>query len=301
MHRRLPTFSRVLTLTAVPALGLFMAVGSIATASASTTHHAAHTLTSAQRATAARAALRKLLAGQHPTNHAVGHGIHSNAVTKVSSTNWAGYADTGTGFTKVSGSWTEPTTKCPSSGEAIAAYWIGIDGYSSQTVEQDGTLAFCDKGQLADYSWWEMYPSNDIQVVGTGVKGGDKITASVVRTGTKYALKVTDATTKGNNVSENETCAAATCTDTSAEWIVERPSGSTGLFILPDFGTAKFTAKAKAVLGFIVARLRRIPVIQTLSYFQPSRTRIPADALNAAPARDSQSILHTISESGRSL
>jgi hypothetical protein len=245
MHRRLPTFSRVLTLTAVPALGLFMAVGSIATASASTTHHAAHTLTSAQRATAARAALRKLLAGQHPTNHAVGHGIHSNAVTKVSSTNWAGYADTGTGFTKVSGSWTEPTTKCPSSGEAIAAYWIGIDGYSSQTVEQDGTLAFCDKGQLADYSWWEMYPSNDIQVVGTGVKGGDKITASVVRTGTKYALKVTDATTKGNNVSENETCAAATCKDTSAEWIAERPSGSSGLAILPDFNVIKFTKSAQ--------------------------------------------------------
>lgn len=244
MLRRLPRFSRALTVTAAPALGLFLAVGSMTTASASTTHHASHPQTSQQREAAARAALESLLRG-HATNHAVGHGIHSNAVTKADSTNWSGYADTGTGFTKVSGKWTEPTVKCPGSGTAIAAYWIGIDGYSSNSVEQDGTLAYCDSGSLTDYSWWEMYPTNSVQLVGGTVKAGDKITASVVRTGTKYALKVTDATTSGNTVSKSETCTAAKCKDTSAEWIVERPSGSSGLFILPNFGTAKFTASSQ--------------------------------------------------------
>jgi Peptidase A4 family len=245
MHRRLPRFTRALTLTAVPALGIFMAVGSMASASASTTRHASHAQTAAQRAAAARAALQRLLDGQRATNHAVGHGIHSNSVTKVSSTNWSGYADTGKGFSKVSAKWTEPSVKCPASGTAIAAYWVGIDGYSSSTVEQDGTLAYCSSGSLTDYTWWEMYPANDVQLVGSTVKAGDKITGSVVRTGTSYALKVTDATTSGNNVSKKETCAAATCKDTSAEWIVERPSGSSGLFVLPDFGTAKFTGAAQ--------------------------------------------------------
>ena len=244
MHRRLPRFTRALTVTAAPALGLFMAFGSMSSASAGTTHSASHAQTAAQREAAARAALQKLLDGQHATNHVVGHGIHSNAVTKVTSTNWSGYADTGSGFSKVSASWTEPSVTCTSA-TAIAAYWVGIDGYSSSTVEQDGTLAYCSGGTLTDYTWWEMYPSNDVQLVGATVKAGDKITGSVVRTGTKYALKVTDATTSGDNVSENETCAAATCKDTSAEWIVERPSGSTGLFILPDFGTAKFTGAAQ--------------------------------------------------------
>ncbi|HEY1920435.1 MAG TPA: G1 family glutamic endopeptidase [Streptosporangiaceae bacterium] len=244
MHRRLPRFTRALTVTAAPALGLFMAFGSMSSASAGTTHSASHAQTAAQREAAARAALQKLLDGQHATNHAVGHGIRSNAVTKTTSTNWSGYADTGSGFSKVSGAWTEPSVTCTSA-TAIAAYWVGIDGYSSDTVEQDGTLAYCSGGTLTDYSWWEMYPSNDVQLVGSTVKAGDKITASVVRTGTKYALKVTDATTSGNNVSENETCAAATCKDTSAEWIVERPSGSSGLYILPDFGTAKFTASSQ--------------------------------------------------------
>jgi type II secretory pathway pseudopilin PulG len=243
MLRSLPRFTRALTLTAVPALGLFMAAGSIASASASTTH-AAHVQTAAQREAAARAALEHMLS-THPTAHLVGHGIHSNSVTKVDSTNWSGYANTGTGYTKVSGSWTEPTVKCPSSGTAIAAYWVGIDGYSSDSVEQDGTLAYCDAGSLTNYSWWEMYPTNSVQLVGSTVKAGDKITGSVVRTGTKYALKVTDSTTSGNNVSKSETCAASSCKDTSAEWIVERPSGSGGLFVLPDFGTAKFTASSQ--------------------------------------------------------
>lgn len=244
MHRRLPRFTRALTVTAAPALGLFMAFGSMSSASAGTTHSASHAQTAAQREAAARAALQHLLDSRHPTNQLVGHGAHSNAVTKVSSTNWSGYADTGTGFSKVSGKWTEPSVTCTSA-TAIAAYWVGIDGYSSDTVEQDGTLAYCSGGTLTDYSWWEMYPSNDVQLVGSTVKAGDKITASVVRTGTKYALKVTDATTSGNNVSKSETCAAATCKDTSAEWIVERPSGSSGLYILPDFGTAKFTASSQ--------------------------------------------------------
>jgi hypothetical protein len=245
MLRRLPRFSRALTVTAAPALGVFLAVGSMTTASASTTHHASHPQTSQQREAAARTALENLLRGHHATNQAVGHGIHSSAVTKTTSSNWSGYADTGKAFTKVSGAWTEPTVKCPASGTAIAAYWIGIDGYNDNSVEQDGTLAYCDSGSLTDYSWWEMYPTNSVQLVGGTVKAGDKITASVVRTGTKYALEVTDATTSGNTVSKSETCTAAKCKDTSAEWIVERPSGSSGLFILPNFGTAKFTASSQ--------------------------------------------------------
>ena len=122
---------------------------------------------------------------------------------------------------------------------------MGIDGYSSGTVEQDGTLAECYEGTASYYTWWEMYPSNDIQTVGDTVKPGDKIAASVIRTGTKYALKLTDSTTAGNNFSKTETCAAATCVDSSAEWIAEAPSGSSGLYPLPKF--TKWTAASDAV------------------------------------------------------
>ena len=52
------------------------------------------------------------------------------------------------------------------SATSLAAFWVGIDGYSSSSVEQDGTLVECYRGTAYYYTWWEMYPTNAIQVVG---------------------------------------------------------------------------------------------------------------------------------------
>ncbi len=135
---------------------------------------------------------------------------------------------------------------------SAAVFWVGIDGISSKdpTVEQDGTIAICPGGgsTTPEYgTWWEMYPKNDVQIVGGTVKPGDKITGSVVRSGTKYTLKVTDSTTAGNSFSKKQTCAASTCKNESAEWIAERPGLSTGLSALPNFGT--WTASGATVKG----------------------------------------------------
>jgi Peptidase A4 family len=67
----------------------------------------------------------------------------------------------------------------------------------------------------------------------------------VVKTGTSYALTVTDATTAGNNISTTQTCAAASCVDTSAEWIAEAPGGPRGEYPLANF--KKWTASAASV------------------------------------------------------
>src|ERR1700678_2931249 len=66
----------------------------------------------------------------------------TGALTQAESTNWAGYADTAGTYTTVSASWTQPAGTC-SSGDTYAAFWIGIDGYSSSTVEQTGTELDC--------------------------------------------------------------------------------------------------------------------------------------------------------------
>jgi hypothetical protein len=62
--------------------------------------------------------------------------------TSVSSSNWVGYAATGAAgsFTSVSASWTQPTASC-ATGSQYAAFWVGLDGYTSKTVEQIGTEA----------------------------------------------------------------------------------------------------------------------------------------------------------------
>jgi Peptidase A4 family len=82
--------------------------------------------------------------GYHPTDRRVG--ITSpgfKGLSDVTSTNWSGYADTGSSFSDVSASWTEPGASCSSRTTSLAAFWVGIDGYSSDSVEQDGTMIEC--------------------------------------------------------------------------------------------------------------------------------------------------------------
>jgi hypothetical protein len=218
----------------VPAAGI-LAATTVAASAQTTTAVTARPSASAQAAAVAKAAIEKLTVGQQPLNHRVGvvsPAARLRGQSKVQSTNWSGYADTGSSFSKVSGSWTEPSASCGFTTQ-LAAFWVGIDGYSSDSVEQDGTLIECYLGTAYQYTWWEMYPTNDIQVVGETLAPGDAITSTVTRSGTSYTLTVTDSTHPANSFTETETCSS--CANSSAEWIAEAPSGSTGVYPLADF------------------------------------------------------------------
>jgi Peptidase A4 family len=221
-------------LVIVPTLGMAVAVSPAASAGTATAS------LSARAAAAARAALKDVSVGHPPNERVPGHtrGV-GGAPTQQESYNWSGYADDNSkanAYSVVSADWSEPAITCTSE-DQLAAFFVGIDGFSSHTVEQDGTMAQCFEGRAFYYTWWEMYPANAIQVVGTTVAPGDKIIASVSRNGTKYTLKLTDSTHTKNSFSRIETCAAATCVDSSAEWIAEAPSGARGVYPLPDFKT----------------------------------------------------------------
>jgi hypothetical protein len=167
----------------------------------------------------------------------------ASGITAVGSYNWSGYAALSTTkqyFTKVSGSWTVPAVTCTAE-DRLTVNWVGLDGAADSTVEQLGTLSWCYEGAAHYYSWYEMYPTATV-TVGTTVKAGDKVSASVTRTGTSYALTLTDSTTAGNNISATATCSLASCLDESAEWITERPAFEIGIVPLAKFSTAKFTA-----------------------------------------------------------
>ncbi len=167
-------------------------------------------------------------------------------LTQLKSTNWAGYADSSGSaseeYTKVSSTFTQPAITCDASMKGkyqVAVFWDGIDGLTDARVEQAGTEAYCYGGQGPYYTtWWEEFPVNAIQVVGTTVKAGDKITVSIVRSGTKYTVKVTDSTTPANSFSHSFTCASSTCPNSSAEWIAEAPTSATTGTLFP---LAKFT------------------------------------------------------------
>jgi hypothetical protein len=156
--------------------------------------------------------------------------------TKLSSYNWSGYADVASAdqtFGSVSGQWRAPAVLCGRA-DTITSEWVGLDGFSSQTVEQAGTVGWCFQGTPTYFTWYEMYPAGTVEV-GASLRPGDKITASVSRSGTSYTLALTDATRPANSFSVTRTCALTMCLDTSAEWVAERPSFQVGIAPLADY------------------------------------------------------------------
>ncbi len=167
----------------------------------------------------------------------------------VHSTNWSGYAVSGTTkFSDVVGTWTEPTATCSGSGDEYASFWVGIDGYSSSSVEQLGTDSDCVGSTPSYYGWYEMYPANSVNLGSKyPVKPGDRLTAEVKATGTTFTLSMTSS--EGWAFSITKT--SSTAKRSSAEWVVESPeicSSSCSIAELADFGKLTF-ANAEAAAG----------------------------------------------------
>jgi hypothetical protein len=166
--------------------------------------------------------------------------------------NWSGYADTGAAgaFSKVSGSWTVPKLTACTHEHSTNSQWVGFDGFSNGTVEQDGTLAECYLGKPIYVDWYEMFPTDPDVVAEHSVSPGDKINASVTRRGTRYTLVVTDTTHRKDSFTATTTCASATCLNDSAEWINERNVfGINGYSPLSDYRTWKVTNGAATKRG----------------------------------------------------
>jgi hypothetical protein len=185
--------------------------------------------------------------------------------TTVTSDSWAGYAVTGGPFTSVVGTWTQPAVKC-SSGDQYSAFWVGLDGYSSSTVEQTGIEADCD-GRTAEYSaWYEMYPAYPVTYTNV-VKPGDTIVASVTFSGTEtYTLTVQDTTEGWTKTTVKEASGLAR---SSAECVVEAPYDGSVL-PLADFGVFNFASCD--VDGEPISRINPVQIQMTTSSGAPEAT-----------------------------
>jgi peptidase A4-like protein len=186
------------------------------------------------------AAISATAGGATPSMH---HG-RMHRITNSTSSNWSGYAVTGSRFTSVSASWTQPTAKC--SGTAYSSFWVGLDGDTSNTVEQTGTDADCSGSTPQYYAWYEMYPKFPVNLRGT-VRPGDHLSASVTTDGSgRFTLTITDSTQGWTNTTNARLKSAKLA---SAEVIAEAPSSSGGVLPLANFGTVSFSgAKANGSL-----------------------------------------------------
>jgi hypothetical protein len=178
----------------------------------------------------------------------------SDAATRSTSTNWAGYAvtQTGTAFRHVSGTWVQPAVDCTRGGGTYSSVWVGLGGYkaTSTALEQIGTEADCTSAGRATYStWYELVPDTS-HGARIAVRAGDRMHASVVVSGTRTTMTIKNLT---RGTSFTKTLRAAAVDVSAAEWIVEAPSlcsgsgsGRCATTALAPFATTTFTA-ARAV------------------------------------------------------
>jgi hypothetical protein len=220
------------------ALGSMMAAGS-ASAVPAASHHARPGVTNLTEVQPGGAMLGR---GQ---GHAKGNAkaAVSGANTTVQSTNWSGYAVSGSNgqFTSVSASWTQPAATCAGTGrrnQTFSSFWVGLDGFSSNSVEQTGTEADCQGRTASYFGWFEMFPANPVNFRNP-VRPGDSFSASVTFSGTEtFTLILTDHTQGWTqDITQNQTGLDRS----SAEVITEAPSSNSGVLPLANFGTVSYT------------------------------------------------------------
>ncbi len=174
----------------------------------------------------------------------------------ATSSNWAGYAvhRTRVRFTRVSGSWKQPTATCTRGSQTFSAMWVGLGGFSlnSNALEQIGTEVDCTAaGKVSSTAWYELVPAPS-QNISLRIRPGDSMSATVAVVGQRVTASLVDQTT---HKSFQRTFQTTSIDVTSAEWIVEAPSecfndNSCQTLPLANFGTAGFTqARAQTTAG----------------------------------------------------
>lgn len=166
------------------------------------------------------------------------------------SSNWSGYAvatnlssPQNNAISDVKGQWTVPLVNCSgTTTNTYSASWLGIDGYSDNSVEQTGTEQDCINGQPYYAAWYEMYPKPSYRI-NLAVNPGDVISAEVNYTNKRFFLTLTNITTGKSFTTSQKSNGQRQ----SAEWIMEAP-WSGGVLPLANFGTLNFN-NAQATLN----------------------------------------------------
>jgi hypothetical protein len=190
-----------------------------------------------------------------PRIPANGHGLRST----WAASNWSGYAETGSGFTGVTGTWTVPAVASSTSATYSSA-WIGVDGFNNSSLIQTGTEEDYYNGAAHYNAWWEILPAPETALPSNYVvKASDSMKASIYETATVtggtghghfrggggqhvWVITISD-TTQGWSFTTSQSYNGA---GTSAEWVMEAPQVGSKIATLahytvtPPVGTGDF-------------------------------------------------------------
>jgi Peptidase A4 family len=160
-------------------------------------------------------------------------------IKKVGSQNWAGYAVTRGKFKKIRASFYVPFMNCSNDPNTFSSHWVGLDGFNSNTVEQDGIEADCNGTSESVFAWREVFPRPE-QPFNMRIRPGDSITATTTFTGGRYKMEVKDNTT-GHHRTVRQRCAGSSCHRSSAEVISEAPTVNGSQSPLAPYGAQAYS------------------------------------------------------------
>jgi hypothetical protein len=168
---------------------------------------------------------------------------HASSTGANDSRNWSGYVAKNGTFTAVTGTWTVPSSPMGSGTDAV---WVGIGGDPSHDLIQAGTEDTTGRlGQAQHQAWIEMLPRAS-QTVNLAVNGGDSMSVTIAQ----QSAGQWQITIKNNTSGQQyQTSAQYASTLSSADWIVEAPTGRLGLLPLDNFGSVSFTGASTTVNG----------------------------------------------------
>ncbi len=175
------------------------------------------------------------LIGPSPTTvqPAVGsRALAGAAGTTTTSYNWAGYDDSTDGpFGTVTATWVQPRVHTTGAIFTDAAFWVGLDGDNSNTVEQIGTEGWSE-GVAGYDAWYEMYPLYPV-AIDRPIHPGDVLTGTVTwAQPASFTLTLINHTT--NQTFTTGQLMSVPPLLASAEAIAEAPSDSFG-DVLPSY------------------------------------------------------------------
>ena len=136
-----------------------------------------------------------------------------------------GYVVTGSTYTSSTADWTVPAISCGSAGSSSSyiSVWTGLDGYTSDTVEQIGSQSACSGPTAEYYGWYELYPEA-LMTFSQVVKPGDELEAAVSYAGSTFTLTLRNVT---EGWSQTVRASLSGARRSSAETLVEVPASYT--------------------------------------------------------------------------
>ena len=172
-------------------------------------------------------------------------------------------------FDCVEATWVQPKAPCGGTTGRSSVYWVGIGGYGQRSLVQIGTESSCVRGTAVAAAWHESLPKERFSIrTQTAIRAGDRIWAQVRWLGgSRYRLSLANLS---NRQHFSVRVTNGTVKRTSAEWIVEAPTGGCPnrchTLKMPNFGTFRFQA-AVATMGGVrwaVDASRFSPVVERM-------------------------------------